>query len=479
MADYRTATTSSATLVSIRPSAPSIPSVPSIEVRFDAPSVTSDGGLPWVRRADDAVGVCLAMSTCIADSRRPETTRHSVLDLLRQRIYQIVCGYEDQDDADLLREDPLFELVCDRDPALGAERAALASQPTLSRLETGVRRRECYALSLALVDLYIQERTRAAPSGQVKRVRLDFDSTADPVHGSQEGEAYNGHYREHIYHPLLCYDADTGDLITAILRPGSVGAKRGALAVLKRLVTRLRLAWSGVQIELRADGGFACPELYDYCEDQRIPYSIGLGTNKRLDKLAAPLLVEAAGAYTTLVERLEREGKPDEALRAKVRLIRETRYKARRWKRERRVVIKVEVLPEGLNVRFAVTSYRELKPEAVYDDYVDRGQAELYIKDFKRALKADRLSCHRFLANQFRLLLHAAAYAIFQRLRRWLKGTALARVQMDTLRLRLLKIGGSVEHRGSRVILHLSDSYPWQAVWTHLAQTAQQTLVAA
>ena len=196
------------------------------------------------------------MSACINDSRRPETSRHSVLELLRQRIYQIVCGYEDQNDAALLREDPLFELVCDRDPAFGAERAALASQPTLSCLENSIRRRECYALSLALADLYIQERTRAATDGEVQRVRLDFDSTADPVHGSQEGEAYNGHYREHIYHPLLCYDADTGGLITAILRPGRVGAKRGVVAVLKRLVVRLRRAWPGVRIELRADAGF-------------------------------------------------------------------------------------------------------------------------------------------------------------------------------------------------------------------------------
>jgi Transposase DDE domain group 1 len=419
------------------------------------------------------------MSGCISDSRRAETTRHSVPDLLRQRIYQIVCGYEDQNDATLLREDPLFELVCGCDPALGAERAALASQPTLSRLENSIRGRECYALSLALVELYIQERTRAAPNGQVKRVRLDFDSTADPVHGSQEGEAYNGHYREHIYHPLLCYDADTGDLITAILRPGSVGAKRGVVAVLKRLAALLRRAWPGVQIELRADAGFACPELYDYCEDESIQYSIGFGTNERLAKLSLPLLATAQAKYIELVERLRSEGKPDEAAQAKVRLVGETLYKARRWKRERRVVIKAEVLPEGPNVRFAVTSYSEPKPEAVYDDYVDRGQAELYIKDFKRALKADRLSCHRFVANQFRLLLHAAAYAIFQRLRRWLKGTALARVQMDTLRLRLIKVGGWVEHRGRQVILHLSDSYPWQTVWAHLAQTAQPASAAA
>ena len=322
-------------------------------------------------------------------------------------------------------------------------------------------------------------RTSAAPKGQVQRVRLDFDSTADPVHGSQEGEAYNGHYREHIYHPLLCYDADTGDLITAILRPGNVGAKRGVVAVLKRLVARLRRAWPGVQIELRADGGFACPELYDYCEAQSIPYSIGFGTNERLAKLAAPLLAKAQAEHAALVERLRGEGKPEEAARAKVRLVGETLYQARRWKRERRIVIKAEVLPEGPNVRYAVTTYAEPKPEAVYDDYVDRGQAELYIKDFKRALKADRLSCHRFLANQFRLLLDAAAYAIFQRLRRWLKGTPLARVQMDTLRLRLIKIGGWVERRGRRVILHLSDSYPWQAVWTHLAQTTQPASLAA
>jgi hypothetical protein len=383
---------------------------------------------------------------------RRGTPRHALATLVRQRVYQIACGYADQDDADTLRRDPLLKLVCGRLPSSGAD---LASQPTLSRLENAADRRACYRLAAALADLYIRERGR---DGAPARLLLDLDSTADPAHGRQEGAAYHGYYRQHMLHPLLILDGDTGQLVAAVLRPGTAHASRGALAVLKRLLPRLRAAWPGVAIEVRADSGFASPALYDYCEAQRVGYTIGLIPNHRLAELAAPLLAEAEA----------RQAASADPAADKVRLVGEARYRAGSWERERRVVYKAEALPQGPNTRFVVTS-RADAPLALYGWYVARGEAENRIKDFKRACHADRLSCHRFLANQFRLLLHAAAYWLLDTLRRWLADAGAARTQLDTLRTRLLKVGGRVYQRAARVRLRLATGHPGQPLWALLA----------
>ncbi|HLG70647.1 MAG TPA: IS1380 family transposase, partial [Chloroflexota bacterium] len=351
---------------------------------FDGGRVTSDGGLPWVAEADAALGLCDALAACIPDWRRGPV-RHSLATLLRQRVFQISCGYADQDDADTLRRDPLLKLVCGRLPESGAD---LASQPTLSRLENAIDRRTCVRLAYALVAVYLAERERVA-AGRPTRILLDVDTTDDPTHGQQEGTAYHGYYRQHMYHPLLVFDGDTDQLLTAVLRPGNAHASWGAVAVLKRRVRLLRARWPGVVIELRADSGFAVPAVYDYCEREGIAYTIGLVPNPRLEALAAPLLAEAQAQSAA-------------AGGAKVRLAAETRYQAGSWATERRVVYKAETLAKGPNTRFVVTTRREA-PLALYDWYVDRGEPELWIKDFKRACQADRLSDHRFLANQFRL----------------------------------------------------------------------------
>ena len=348
---------------------------------FDGGRVTSDGGLPWVAEADAALGLCDALAACIPDWRRGPV-RHSLATLLRQRVFQISCGYADQDDADTLRRDPLLKLVCGRLPESGAD---LASQPTLSRLENAIDRRTCVRLAYALVAVYLAERERVA-AGRPTRILLDVDTTDDPTHGQQEGTAYHGYYRQHMYHPLLVFDGDTDQLLTAVLRPGNAHASWGAVAVLKRRVRLLRARWPGVVIELRADSGFAVPAVYDYCEREGIAYTIGLVPNPRLEALAAPLLAEAQAQSAA-------------AGGAKVRLAAETRYQAGSWATERRVVYKAETLAKGPNTRFVVTTRREA-PLALYDWYVDRGEPELWIKDFKRACQADRLSDHRFLANQ-------------------------------------------------------------------------------
>lgn len=422
-------------------------------LRFTVPSplpleASFDGGLAWLREVDDVLGLCAALAAQIPDWRTGPV-RHSLETLLRQRVFQIACGYEDQDDADTLRTDPLLKPVCGRLPSSDPD---LASQPTLSRLENAVDRKACYRLAQALLAIYLQERARGGPP---KRILLDLDGTDDPTHGQQEGTTYHGYFRQHMYHPLLIFDGDTNQLLTAVLRPGTVHASHGVLAVLKRLIPALRARWPDVPIELRADSGFAIPALYDFCERQGIGYTIGLIPNPRLEAVAAPLLTEA-------------ERQQAETGAAKVRLAGETTYQAGSWERPRRVVYKAEALAKGPNTRFVVTS-RPDEPLALYDWYVDRGEAEGWIKDFKLACYADRLSCHRFWANQFRLLLHAAAYWLLDTLRRWLTALRVPRMQLDTLRLRLIKVGGWVREVLTRVRLHLASSHPSEPLWRLLA----------
>ncbi len=413
--------------------------------QFDAGHLTSDGGLAWVQQADTDLGLCASLAAQIPDWRRGPV-RHPLDTLVRQRVYQIVCGYEDQDDADTLRTDPLLKLVCGRAPEQAAD--DLASQPTLSRLENAVNARTCYRLAAALLGVYVRERERAG--GVPTHLVLDLDGTDDPTHGEQEGSSYHGYYRQHMYHPLLIFDGETDQLLTAVLRPGTVHASRGVVAVLKRIAKLLRARWPDVMIELRADSGFAVPALYEWCEAEGIAYTLGLATNARLAAQAEPLREQA-------VQLRNQTGE-------KVRLVSELAYAADSWTHPRRVVYKAEALAQGPNVRFVVTT-RTDPPLTLYNWYVQRGRPEQWIDDLKHACFADRLSCHRFWANQFRLLLHAAAYWLLDTLRRWLRQCGVAPLRLDTLRLRLLKIGGWVRHQVDGFRLHLASSHPAEPLW--------------
>jgi hypothetical protein len=311
-------------------------------------------------------------------------------------------------------------------PQSGAD---LASQPTISRLENAPSAGACYRMADALLGLYLAEREKG---GTPEKVLLDFDSTDDPTHGDQEGSYYHGYYEQHMYHPLLVFDGQTGHLICALLRAGNTHGSRSAVALLKRICARLRQRWPGVHIELRADAGFAVPALYDYCEEESITYTVGLITNGRLEELAEDLLEEAKRRYGD-------QPQPQE----KVKLFSEGRYRAGSWERERRVIYKAEVMEQGTNTRFLLST-RADGPKDLYEFYVKRGASENWIKDFKLHIKADRLSCHRFIANQFRLLLHACAYWLMDTLRRKLMASGARRMQLDTLRLLLIKVGGRV-----------------------------------
>jgi hypothetical protein len=422
-----------------------------LEARFDAGLLTSDGGLAWLSEAAAELGVCAALAAEVPEWRR-RRPRHALRALVCQRVFQIACGYEDQNDADTLRTDPLLKLVCGRLPVSDP---ALASQPTMSRLENAVDARACYRLAAALGAVYLRERERA---GVPTHIVLDIDSTDstdDPTHGRQEGTAYHGYYDQYMYLPLLVFDGDTDQLVTAVLRPGNAHASHGLVAVLKRVARALRARWPGVTIEVRIDSGGAVPAVYEFCEAAGLAYTIGLVPNPRLAALAAPLLAEAQAQAAAA-------GEP-------VRLVGEAPYRAGSWSRERRVVFKAEALAKGPNTRFVVTN-RADAPAALYDWYVDRGEPENWIKDLKRACFADRLSDHRFWANQFRLLLYGAAYWLLDTLRRWLLAAAVPRLQLDTLRLRLVKIGGWVWERAHVVRLHLASSHPGQPLWELLAR---------
>jgi Transposase DDE domain group 1 len=416
-----------------------------LEAAFDGGRLTSDGGLPWL--AEEELGICAAFAACVPEWRRGPV-QHSLAALVRQRVFQIACGYEDQNDADSLRSDPLLKLVCGRRPQSEAD---LASQPTISRLENAVDRHACVRLAHALLDVYLRAREQ---DGRPIHLVIDIDSTDDPTHGAQEGTAYHGYYGQHMYHPLLLFDGETDQLITALLRPGNAQASRGVVSVLRVLVPLLRARWPGVSIEIRSDSGCAVPAIYGFCERADLVYTIGLIPNKRLEAVAAPLLAQAKEQQAATGET--------------VRLVDVTTYQADSWEHPRRVVYKAEALDKGPNTRFVVTT-RTDPPAALYDWYVDRGEPELWIKDLKRACLADRLSACRFWANQFRLFLHAAAYWLLDALRRRLCAQGYPPLQLDTLRLRLLKIGGRVRELVTRVRLHLATSHPSQPLWDLLA----------
>ena len=418
-----------------------------LEAAFDGGRITSDGGLTWLAEVDRELGVCEAMSQHLPEWRK-RRGRHSMLSLLRQRVYQIACGYEDQNDSDFLRSDPLLKLVCGVLPESGED---LASQPTICRMENAVSARACYRIAEALGELYIASRGK---DGAPKKILLDFDATDDPTHGDQEQSYYHGYFREHIYHPLLVFDGDTGQLITAVLRAGNTHASLSTVAILRRIVGLLRSTWPDVEVELRADAGFAVPAVYEYCEAEGIRYTIALITNSRLEEMAASLLEEAKRRYEQHRER-------------KVKLLSQGHYRAGSWDRQRRVVYKAEVMEEGTNTRFVVTNKPD-EPDELYAHYTERGETENRIKDLKVALKADRLSCHRFWANQFRLLLHTAAYWLMDTLRSKLVVAGIERMQLDTLRLRLVKIGGRVRELLTKVRLHLASGHPGQHLWEAL-----------
>jgi len=415
---------------------------------FDGGDISSDGGLVLIAAADRRLGLTRQLAACLSDAREPGKVRHRREELLAQRVYQIAAGYEDCNDADDLRRDPMLKTVVGRLPQTGRD---LASQPTLSRFENAVTRRELWALAQVLVEQFVARHAATRP----KYILLDFDATDDATHGQQQFAEFHGFYEEHCYLPLIVtaqVDGGPQELLVALLRRGRSHASRGSLAVLQRLVARLRQQWPGLPILVRGDSGFAVPALYEWCERQDAPvrYLIGLAQNPRLRALAEPHLQAA---------RLEHERTAE-----KVRRIHGARYAAKPWPHRRRVLIKAEVTDKGDNPRFVVTNLGG-RAAGLYGLYAARGEMENRIKELKCDLQMDRTSCHRFVANQFRVLLHAAAFVLCGALREALADTELATAQVGTLQRRLLKLGVRVKETARRVWLQFASSCPLQTLW--------------
>lgn len=411
-----------------------------ILVDFDGGRLSSDGGLILLGDPDDQIGLTRELAAVLRDPRDPRRIDFTNHDLLKQRVFQIVAGYEDANDANTLRHDPILKLLLGRLPESGAP---LASQPTISRFENRVSRTDLYRMARVLVDQFIASYERPP-----KLIVLDFEDTEDPAHGQQEQVRYDGYYGGYCFLPLHVYEGLSGRLITTIFKAKRFSAAQ-LLAVLKRLVKHLRHAWPETLIVFRGDSHFAYPEVMEWIEGQAHLHSVtGLTTNAVLKKLAHEVVEQAQRAY-------ERDG-------VNVTRFHSTRYQAGTWSRPRRVVIKVEVSAQGVNTRFVVTDLEQTGAKVLYRQlYCARGQMENEIKDHKRYLKSDRTSCHRFEANQFRVLLHSAAYVLLDTLRREvLQGTPWARATMETLQLRLLKLGARVHEFTDRIKISLPSSCP-------------------
>jgi Transposase DDE domain group 1 len=433
-----------------------------VVVKFDQQQASSDGGAVLLQACDRKLGLTRALIGGINDRRQSGKVRHAIGELVRQRLYAIACGYPDGNDAQRLTADPIQKWLCERDPVSGAD---LASQPTLSRFENAVDRADLYRMSLALADTVIA-RHRRRLGRKVKRITIDMDPTDDPTHGQQQLTFFNGHYDSWCYLPVagfLTFNHEPDQYLFAyVLRPGNASASAGALGILSRLLPRLRAAFPGARLRVRLDGGYAGAEMFEFLEREGLEYIVGMAKNKVLERRAARLMGTA--------RRLSR--KTGET----AHVYSECRYAAGTWSERRRVVIKAEVVrhpgrePKH-NPRFVVTNLGH-SPRHLYEAiYCARGDVENRIKELHHGLEIDRTSCSRFLANQLRGLLTAAAYVLYQELRLRAARTAYRSAQVSTLREHLLKLGAWVQSSVRRIVLHLPAACGQRREWQIIAHT--------
>ncbi|MBN1569751.1 MAG: IS1380 family transposase [Acidobacteria bacterium] len=427
---------------------------------FDQPDSSSDGGAIVLKAIDSELNLMERLASCLRETREEGKIVHSLLDLFRQRVYGIACGYPDCNDADRLADDPIQKLLLDRDPIDGK---SLASQPTLSRFENAPSSKDLLKLGCELADIVIEHHAKRL-RGKARLITIDLDPTDDPTHRAQQLTFFNAHYDAYCYLPMvgtLQFNNETEKyLFTVVLRPGNAPASKGAFGILMRFLTRLRDALPKTRFSVRLDGGFATPAILDYLELEGVEYLVGIAGNSRLEKRARRLM----GKFRM---KPRKTGKTDT-------LFSETRYAARKWSHRRRVIIKAEVVrcldrdPRD-NDRFVLTNL-PYKPESVYRIYRGRGDAENRIKELHYGLEIDRTSCMSFLANQLRVFMTAAADVLMHEMRVRMAGTALAAAQVSTLRERLLKIAVWVKKSVRRIVLHFPVNYPWLDCWKQIVK---------
>ncbi len=410
---------------------------------FSGGALSSDAGLMLLKEVDEQLGLTEAAAAVLVDSRDPRYTLHSMQDLLRQCVFQIAAGYEDGNDSNTLRYEPIIKMAAGRLPLSGVP---LASQPTISRFQNRPSRTQLYRMAICIAEQFIASYDEAP-----RLIVLDFDDTESKTYGDQQLTLFSAYYNSYCYMPLHVYEGLSGKLITTILKP-TVMKGPAVLSVLRRLVERLRKQWPQTMIVFRGDSHFSKPEVMDFIESEpNCMHVTGLKTNEVLKRLAAPVIEET--------ERLfEQRGG------SKVERFHSLRYKAGSWSHERRVIVKVDVTSKGTNVRYVVTDMEEARAKTLYQKiYCSRARAENFIKDHKLYLRSDRASCNRFEANQFRLFLHSLAYILFDTLRRdVLRGTEWANATIETLRLKLIKVGARVRELKTRIKIELPTACPLQ-----------------
>jgi hypothetical protein len=439
-----------------------VPQLP-IVVQQHQGQISSDAGLLPLRQFDQRWNYTARMAQCLDD---PNPDRdHSLLSMLRQRMFGILAGYEDCNDHDTLRNDPIFKIVAGKLP----EDDSLASQPTLSRFENLITP----AVLQKLIDFNITtgiERLKQKHGGQLPAsIILDLDATDDPTHGNQQLTLFHGHYGQYQYFPLVISEPTTKHVFVAWLRHGTAHASLGADDDLMRVVNALRKERPDIQIHVRADAGFGLPLMYKTCEENGLSYTLGFSSNPRLKKLTEGLMQRAIEQY--------------ERTKQKARLFECFQYQCDSWDHPRTVIAKAECHAGGTNLRFVVTNLPAERSPAdwpsdpvarlIYDDYTQRGESEHRMDELKNGLHTDRLSCHRFMANFFRLLLHTAAFNLFNAVRDSDQLPELLRVgQPCTWRLRLIKVAAEIVQTTRRIVVKLAANWPWQHFYESVAGRA-------
>ena len=431
-----------------------------VVLEFDQRQGSSDGGAVLLKAAEIRYGMIASMSGCLRDLRQAGKVDHSLRDIFAQRVFSIACGYADANDSARLAADPMHKMLLDRDPVMGLD---MASQPTLSRFENAVGPRQLYNMGAALAESVIERHAKRLHH-RARLVTIDLDPTDDPTHGAQQLSFFNSHYDNACYLPMMGFVTfnDEADqyLCAAVLRPGNVTAAAGAVGILRRLTSLIRSSFSKVRIRVRLDGGFANPELLAFLDGSSgVEYVVAMASNAVLNRKAEEAM-QVARLLAGLTDRTEH-------------VYGEARYAAGSWKQERRVILKAEVVraedkaPKD-NPRFVITNMNQT-PQWLYEEvYCQRGEIENRIKEL-HAMEIDRTSCSRFWANQFRVLLTAAAYVLMQELRLAAAGTNCARAQVWTLRERFLKLGARVMVSVRRMVVHLPQSFPFLAAFRHMA----------
>ena len=416
---------------------------------FDGGEMTSDAGVLLISAADRRIGLVSALCEGMFDRRQGCKVKHSLVDMLRERIFSVAMGYEDANDLDYLRDDPALKVACLKRPK---ESDVLASQPTISRLENSVGRKELLRMGMSMACLVVSQ----LPA-DTKEVILDIDATDDPCHGQQELRLFDGHYGTYCYLPLYMHITDqTGRqrLMGTLLRSACGRSTKGVMSFVRLAVRVVRLRFPDVRIIVRGDCGFGFGKLMNFCDSQGVGYVFAFQSTKTSAEMALPIQMEAARNHRWVGEGCREYG--------------DVSYQAKTWSRARRMIIKAEASGGVVDTRYIVTSDNAKATEDIYGWYTQRGDQENRIKEMKLDLCSGRTSCHRFLANQFRLLVHSAACVLMGVLQAALSGTSWAKAQVGTLRLRLLKVGARVVESSRKVWFHLPTSFPDQKIWEHL-----------